>query len=80
LETKSFLTIGSPAIYRKEQRVSPIFDKKGIELGAGHSENQVDINVSKEIEKRCEAYVLPDRSKAQIKQLQKYLPAQCRYD
>jgi len=79
LETKSFLTIGSPAIYRKEQRVSPIFDKKGIDLDNDASLNQVDINVSEEIEKRCAAYVLPERSKGQIKQLQKYLPTQCRY-
>ena len=80
LETKSFLTIGSPAIYRKEQRVSPIFDKKGIEIErTSSSEIPVDFNISKEIEKRCSAYILPDRSKAQIKQLQKYLPTQCKY-
>ena len=79
LETKSFLTIGSPSIYRKEQRVSPIFDKKGVTLDADTSQNQVDINVSEEIEKRCAAYVLPERSKAQIKLLQKYLPTPCKY-
>ena len=80
LETKSFLTIGSPAIYRKEQRVSPIFDKKGIEIErTSSSEIPVDFNISKEIEKRCSAYILPDRNKAQIKQLQKYLPTQCKY-
>lgn len=79
LETKSFLTIGSPAIYRKEQRVSNIFDKKGIDPDNYSSEIPIDVNVSKEIEKRCAAYVLPDRSKAQINQLQKYLPTQCKY-
>lgn len=80
LETKSFLTIGSPAIYRKEQRVTNIFDKKGIEIdGTSSSGIPVDVNISKEIEKRCAAYILPDRSKAQINQLQKYLPSQCKY-
>ncbi len=79
LESRSFLTIGSAAIYRKEQRVSPILDKKGIELGNDTSPNQMDINVSKAIEKRCAAYVLPERSKTQIKQLQEYLPTQCKY-
>lgn len=79
LETKSFLTIGSPSIYRKEQRVSPIFDKKGVTLDNDTSQNQVDINVSEEIEKRCAAYVLPERSNAQIKLLQKYLPTPCKY-
>lgn len=79
LETKSFLTIGSPAIYRNEQRVTNIFDKTGVDLNNFSSEIPVDVNVSKEIEKRCAAYVLPDRSKAQMNQLQKYLPAQCKY-
>ncbi len=79
VKTKSFLTIGSPAIYRKEQRVTNIFDKKGISLNNDSSEITVDINVSKEIEKRCAAYVLPDRSKTQMNQLQKYLPTQCKY-
>jgi len=79
LSTKSFLTIGSPAIYRKEQRVSHIFDKKGIDLGNNTSDVSLDTNVLKEIEKRCAAYVLPDRSKAQIKLLQAYLPTQCKY-
>ena len=79
METKSFLTIGSPAIYRKEQRVTNILDKTGIDLNNFSSEIPVNVNVSKEIEKRCAAYVLPDRSKAQLKQLQKYLPTQCKY-
>jgi len=79
LSTKSFLTIGSPAIYRKEQRVSHIFDKTGIDLGYDTSDVSVDINVLKEIEKRCAAYVLPDRSEAQINLLQRYLPTQCKY-
>ena len=79
METKSFLTIGSPAIYRKEQRVSNIFDKNGIDPNNFSSEIPVDKNIFKEIQKRCAAYVLPDRSKAQINQLQKYLPSQCKY-
>ena len=78
LKTKSFLTIGSPAIYRKEQRVSNIFDKNGIDPNNYSSEILVDINVSKEIQKRCDAYALPDRSKTQINELQKYLPSQCK--
>ena len=81
LETKSFLTIGSPAIYRKEQRLTTIFDKKGIEIdGTSSSEIPVNVNISEEIKKRCEAYVLPDRSKTQMKKLQKFLPTQCRYE
>ncbi|MBW1867233.1 MAG: hypothetical protein JRI38_05760 [Deltaproteobacteria bacterium] len=78
LGIKSFLTIGSTAIYRKEQRVSNIFDKKGIDPNNLSSETPIDVNVSKEIEKRCAAYVLPERSKAQKNLLQKYLPSQCK--
>lgn len=78
LETKSFLTIGSTAIYRKEQRISNIFDKKGIDPSSLSSETPVDASVSKEIKKRCAAYVLPERSKAQKDLLQRYLPSQCR--
>ena len=79
LATKSFLTIGSPAIYRKEQRVSNIFDKQGIDPNNYSSDILVDVNISKEIHKRCDAYVLPDRTRTQKNELQKYLPTQCKY-
>ena len=58
MDSRSFLTIGSPAIYRKEQRISPIFDKKGIDLGSDMSESQVDIYLSQEIEKRLGAGIV----------------------
>jgi trimethylamine--corrinoid protein Co-methyltransferase len=79
LETKSFLTIGSATIYREENRISHIFDKKGIDPDNLSSEPPVDVNVSIEIEKRCAAYSLPERSNAQKDLLQKYLPTQCKY-
>jgi trimethylamine---corrinoid protein Co-methyltransferase len=79
LLTKSFLTIGSPAIYRKEHRVSNIFDKNGIDPNNLSSENPVDVNVANEIEKRRADYILPDRSKSQKNHLQKYLPSPCKY-
>ena len=79
LETKSFLTIGSATIYRKENRISHIFDKKGIDSNNFSLEIPVDVNVAKEIEKRCAAYILPERSNRQKDLLQKYLPGQCKY-
>jgi len=79
LQTKSFLTIGSPAIYRKEQRVSTVFNKRGIEGDRFASPTRVDDNVAKQIEKRCAAYVLPDRTGEQKDLLQQYLPGQCKY-
>ena len=79
MDTKSFLTIGSADIYRKEQRISHILDKKGINPNNVSAETPVDVNVASEIEKRCAAYVLPERSKAQKDLLQRYLPGQCKY-
>jgi len=79
LETKSFLTIGDVGIYRKEQRVTPIFNKKGIDSTNTPSESLIKFNAEKEIEKRVASYVFPERSEAQKKLLQKYLPSKCRY-
>ena len=78
-EKKSFLTIGDVGIYRKEQRVTHIFDKKGIDSTTPPSESIIKLNAKKEIEKRVASYVLPERSETQKKLLQKYLPSQCRY-
>jgi trimethylamine---corrinoid protein Co-methyltransferase len=80
LDTGSFLSIGSAALYRKEQRVTRIFDKTGIQMGPpGSQKGRVADNVSREIKRRCAAYVLPDRSRAQRNLLQKYLPTPCKY-
>jgi trimethylamine---corrinoid protein Co-methyltransferase len=79
MATKSFLEIGSTAIYRKEQRISDILDKNGIDPNNSSSEIPMEVNVATEIEKRCAAYTLPDRSQAQKNLLQKYLPNQCKY-
>jgi trimethylamine---corrinoid protein Co-methyltransferase len=80
LETRSFLSIGSAPLYRKEQRVTRIFDKTGIQMNPpGSQKGRVADNVSREIEKRCAAYVLPARSRAQQNLLQKYLPTACKY-
>ncbi len=79
LETKSFLSIGDVGIYRKEHRIPPVFDKRGIQTSTGSSTSRITVNAEKEIEKRCAAYRLPERSKEQKKLLQKHLPGQCKY-
>ncbi len=79
VETKSFLAIGDVGIYRKEQRISPVFDKRGIDPSKSPSENIIRLNAEKIIEKRCASYVLPNRSKDQQALLQKYLPTHCKY-
>lgn len=79
VDTKSFLTIGDVAIYRKEQRVTPVFDKKGIDQTGAGSQNVSYINADQIIEKRLASYVLPERTEKQKALLQEYLPAQCKY-
>ncbi len=79
LETKSFLTIGDVSIYRKEQRISKIFDKRGITLDNSSSKKGMNINADNEINRRCASYILPERSKTQKLLLSKYLPTQCKY-
>lgn len=79
IDTGSFLTIGDVSIYRKEQRVGRILDKRGIDLGRTPLENPVLVNVKKEIDRRCGEYTLPERSKAKQRLLQKYLPVQCKF-
>jgi trimethylamine--corrinoid protein Co-methyltransferase len=79
VDTKSFLTIGDVSIYRKEQRVTPVFDKKGIDQSDSGSQNLSYLNADKIIEKRLASYVLPERTEKQKALLQEYLPTQCRY-
>lgn len=79
LETKSFLTTGDIKIYRKEHRLTTIFDKKGLGSENATPEPPTDLNVKKEIERRCRAYQLPERTKTQKKALQQYLPGPCKY-
>lgn len=79
LETKSFLTIGDVSIYRKEQRITKVFDKRGIVQDNSSSKQGINLNANKEINRRCDAYILPERSKTQKELLSKYLPSQCKY-
>ncbi len=79
VDTRSFLTIGDMKIYRKEQRITPVFDKKGITSNTSPSESIINLNAEKIIEKRCASYVLPERTKEQQALLQEYLPTQCKY-
>lgn len=79
LETKSFLTIGDVSIYRKEQRITKIFDKRGIAPDNCSSKEGINLNANKEINRRCDVYILPERSKTQKELLSKYLPSQCKY-
>ena len=79
LDAGSFLTIGDVGIYRKEQRITKIFDKRGIVPGHSSSGGGVDPGAENAIKRRCGQYTLPERSKTQKALLSKYLPGLCRY-
>lgn len=79
VDTRSFLTIGDVGIYRQEQRITPVFDKKGIDPNKSPSESIINLNAEKIIEKRQASYMLPDRTDKQKALLQEYLPSQCKY-
>ena len=79
IEAKSFLTIGDVEIYRKEQRVTRIFDKRGLESAGAPGRNPTHTNAEKEIQRRLSEYELPKRSPAQKRLLEKYLPSRCKY-
>ena len=79
IETKSFLTLGDPKIYRTENRLSKVLDKKGLGSGMNSSENPTHLMAKTEIEKRCAEYTLPKRSDPQKKLLQEYLPTGAKY-
>ncbi|THB81785.1 MAG: hypothetical protein D3926_00035 [Desulfobacteraceae bacterium] len=79
MEAKSFLTVGSSEIYRKEQQVSRIFDRSGISPQGSDPKTILEKRVSDEIEARLARYRLPERTKTQKKLLQQYLPTSCRY-
>jgi len=79
LDTKSFLTIGDISIYRKEQRVTQIFDKRGISSDNLPSNEGISLNAEKEINRRCAEYILPERCKTQKELLSNYLPTPCKY-
>jgi trimethylamine--corrinoid protein Co-methyltransferase len=78
IEPKSFLQIGDVSIYRKEQRITPVFDKRGIVPNNAPSESMINLNAQKIIEKRLASYSLPERSDDQKALLQQYLPTKCR--
>lgn len=79
LETKSFLTVGDTGIYRKEQRITKIFDKRGIRTDDALTQDDIHQYAQNEIDRRRKEYVLPERSKAQKALLSKYLPSKCKY-
>ena len=79
MDSKSFLTIGDVSIYRKEQRVTPLFDKKGFDQSGTAAPDIINGNAETEIQRRLDRYQLPERTESQKRLLNKYLPPQCKY-
>lgn len=75
----SFLGIGSMDTYRRDNYMTTIFNKWGIAHVDNTSKTDLACQVQQVLERRMAAYQLPERSDAQKKLLQPYLPSHCRY-
>ena len=79
LHEGSFLSLGSMAAYRRDNYVTKIFNKWGIAQAGDAGKTDLAHKVQRVLESRIAAYQLPERSAAQKKLLQPYLPSQCQY-
>lgn len=75
----SFLYTGSMDIYRRDNYLTRIFNKRGIAQPGTEESLLLGHQVQQVLEDRLAAYKSPERSAAQRKLLQAYLPSQCRY-
>jgi trimethylamine---corrinoid protein Co-methyltransferase len=67
------------AAYRRDNYLTKIFNKWGIAQVDNAEKTNLAYKVQQVLKKRIAAYQLPDRSAAQKKLLQPYLPSQCLY-
>ena len=75
----SFLGVGSMDTYRRDHYLTKIFNKSGIAQADNAEKTNLAYKVQQVLEGRIAAYKLPERSAAQMKLLQPYLPSQCQY-
>jgi trimethylamine---corrinoid protein Co-methyltransferase len=79
MEAGSFLLIGSMDTYRRDNYLTKIFNKWGITQAGNAEKTDLAYKVQQVLERRIAAYQIPQRSAAQKKLLQPYLPSQCKY-
>jgi len=75
----NFLGIGSMKTYWRDNYLTKIFNKWGIAQADNAEKTNLAYKVQQVLESRIAAYQLPERSAAQKKLLQPYLPSQCQY-
>ncbi len=75
----SFLSTGSMNTYRRDNYLTKLFHKRGIVQDNADDTTHLTHKVQRALEERIAAYQLPERSAAQQKLLQPYLPSSCRY-
>jgi trimethylamine---corrinoid protein Co-methyltransferase len=75
----SFLSAGSMDTYRRDNYLTKIFNKRGIAQANTADSTNLARQVEQTLAERIAAYQLPERSIAQKKLLQTYLPSLCRY-
>ena len=74
-----FLGLGSMKTYRRDNYMAKVFNKWGIALASNEKRTNQAQKIQQIINNRIAAYQLPERSAAQQKLLQTYLPTPCRY-
>ncbi len=75
----SFLSAGSMDTYHRDNYLTKIFNKRGIAQANTADSTNLAQQVEQTLAERIAAYQLPERSAAQKKLLQPYLPSLCRY-
>jgi trimethylamine---corrinoid protein Co-methyltransferase len=78
-QANSFLYIGSMDTYRRDNYLTKTFNKWGIAHAGNSEKTNLACKVQQVLERRITAYQLPERSTAQKKLLQPYLPSRCQY-
>lgn len=75
----SFLSTGTIDVYRRDNYLTKIFNKRGIAQVTTADSTDLARQAELALAERIAAYQLPERSAAQKKLLQPYLPSPCRY-
>jgi len=74
-----FLGIGSMDLYRRDNYLTQLFNKRGIAQAVHAEQKDLAGKVQQVLASRIAAYQLPERTAAQKKLLQPYLPSLCKY-
>lgn len=73
----NFLCVGTMENYNKDHYLTKVFSKTGLSQTNSEGSNRLKAKSKEIFKSRIESYVLPEKTKAQEKIIEKYLPKQC---